>query len=72
MFKQKFFGRIENKEFTFMANPLHLRSVAMVLLAEHGEKFIEIRYENGRTAMMVTFDKSQKEEQFRFAFPEED
>lgn len=72
MFKQKFFGRTENDEFTFTANPLQMRAVAMVILAERGAKFIEIRYMDGRTAMMATFDKAQQESaQFRFTFPEE-
>lgn len=71
MLKQEFYCRTESEEFSFMANPMQLRFVALVILAEHGAKFIEIRSVDGSTLMMATFDESQpKERQFRFAFPE--
>lgn len=72
MFKLKFFGRTESEEFTFTANPMHLRQVAFIILGERNAKFLEIRYMDGRTAMMATYDESQHgNAQFRIAFPEE-
>lgn len=70
MWKKEFLGRTEAESFKFTANPMHLRQVAAVILAQHGASFIEISDNNGTVLLVATF-ADNREPAFQFFFPDE-
>lgn len=71
MWKQEFLGRTEAESFKFTANPMHLRQVAAVILAQHGASFIEISNKNGNVLLVATY-ADNREPAFQFFFPDDE
>lgn len=72
MWKQEFICRTEDEQFTFVGNPMHIRQIAAIIIAEHNAKFVEISDKKGNVVIIASYnpDKSGRDA-FIFAFPEE-
>lgn len=72
MWKQKFNCRTEDETFNFIANPMHIRQVAAVILVQHGAKFVEISDADNNVLVIASYNPDREPDKaFTFAFPEE-